>query len=323
MGMGARAQLYVGDRGVVALTGGAVICVQGDVESRAEVQGAGTVVLAGSALQRVNMHGYGLPGLRVENPAGVVLDGDLRMRGGLVFAAGRMQLGAANLYLSTVSGYDRERFIVTDGMGMLVQSGLGADGFVFPVGRDDGSYRPIRLTQNGTADEVGVRAMPGALTGFALNIQYEVKSFTPGNTKLGMDVAWEPGDELPGFDRSRACILWTEEGTATNGPVLDGGRWGGNVAGVTRTGIFSIASAGAPEASRVYPNPAITGFFVEVGGTCVLQLFDPDGKLVQSRNAAGGVIYFQLGRGYAEGVYVVRILREGGVAESRKIWIKK
>jgi hypothetical protein len=297
------------------------------------VLGSGVFLLNGTSLQQMNMNGFLISNLQVNNNAGIDLDGDVRIGSSLLLSAGKMSLNAANLYLGNgacVTGYDRDHFVITNGPGMLVREGLSADGDIFPVGSSDGMYRPVRLVRSGTRHEVGVRAMPGAfsngdnglpLTSAALNVSWEVKG--SGTDGLGMKVGWEPGDELPGFDRSRAGIVWFEKGKGWAVPAgggTNGGRFDLAVANTGRMGIFSIASGGIGEdESRVYPNPATTGFYVEVKGKCLLQLFDREGKLVQGRNAAGGTFYFGLDRGLAEGLYMLRIVREGGIVESRKI----
>lgn len=92
--------------------------------------------------------------------------------------------------------------------------------------------------------------------------------------------------------------------------------------GTTQTGIFSIVSGSIHEdGSRVYPNPATTGFYVEVKGKCLLELYDATGKRVQGRSAAGGTFYFGLDRGIATGVYLLRIVRDGGSVENMKIMV--
>lgn len=320
--IGARGQLYVADRGVVFLDSGTMMYVQGGMDGRADILGSGVVVMGGSALQRLNMHGFGLPGLRLANPAGVVLDGDLRIYKDVVLEAGRVWLGPADLRLSGgIDGYGPERWIVTDGTGMLVRDGLNGKGTVFPVGRDDG-YRPVSLEQLGTAESIGVRVLPGERTSAAVNQRWELREFSAGSNDLRIAVGWQADDELPGFDRSLARLVRKEEG---NEWVTTGTRFGLVATGVTKAGVFSVVSgAGFPSGLRVFPNPARDGFFVNGAGRGVLELFGLDGKLVSRREVDGdGEIYFALGREIAAGEYLLRIAREGGSVESKKIAVIK
>lgn len=344
-----RAQLKVQDKGILFLEGGAVLTVQGDVDSKADIVGTGTVLLKGMSLQQINMNGHSVFTLQLDNAANASLGGDIHIGSGLDLSGGRISLNAANLFLGSgacVTGYDKDHFVITNGPGMLVREGLAAGGALFPVGSNDGMYRPVHLMQAGPGNDVGVRAIPGAysngdnglpLTSAALNLSWEVKS--SGTDALGMSVGWEPEDELPGFDRSHAGIVWFEQGMGwvagagggfngggglNAGSGLNGGRFDLAVANTDRKGIFSIASAGIGETgSRVYPNPATTGFYAEVKGQCQLELFDQEGKLVQSRNASGGSFYFGLDAGLPAGVYLLKIVQEGGTVESKKILIVK
>lgn len=47
---------------------GATVTVQGDISSNANIGGTGKILLKGSSTQNVNMNGFTIPNLDIENP---------------------------------------------------------------------------------------------------------------------------------------------------------------------------------------------------------------------------------------------------------------
>ena len=103
-GTAGQAQLRVQDKGLLFLEGGAVLTVQGDIDSKADVLGSGVLLLNGTSLQRINMNGFLVSNLQVDNRAGVALESDVRIGSQLLLNAGKMSMNAATLSLASGAG---------------------------------------------------------------------------------------------------------------------------------------------------------------------------------------------------------------------------
>src|SRR4029079_5491474 len=98
----ASAQLFI-DQATFTIQAGATVTVQGDVTSNTDIQGTGKLVLKGSANQNVNMGGFTIPNLEMDNAANVTLTGNLKIGTSLLFTNGKILLGANNLTLADVA----------------------------------------------------------------------------------------------------------------------------------------------------------------------------------------------------------------------------
>ncbi|MEO6722653.1 MAG: hypothetical protein ABIN67_19945, partial [Ferruginibacter sp.] len=129
------------------------VTVQGDVTSNASIQGTGKLILKGSANQNVNMGGFTIPNLEIDNTSNVTLTGSATIGTSLLFTNGKVQLGAFNLVLdaaTTVTGAADNKFLETNGTG-FVQRNIGnaaASAQLLPVGVGI-RYTPISLTHTG------------------------------------------------------------------------------------------------------------------------------------------------------------------------------
>ena len=146
---------------------GATVTVQGDLTSQSDILGTGTILLKGSSLQNLNMNGFIIPNLQIENVNNVTLTGGARIGSSLSFISGKILTGNFNLELAeaaTVAGAGAGKFVQTNGTGKLVKlisSDLSA--YVMPVGYNN-NYTPISLTTSGTyaAASIGVGANASA-----------------------------------------------------------------------------------------------------------------------------------------------------------------
>ncbi|MBK7678751.1 MAG: hypothetical protein IPJ29_04985 [Chitinophagaceae bacterium] len=64
----AHSQLTI-NNAVFFIQSGATVTVQGDVTSNVDIQGTGLLQLKGSTLQNVDMGGFTIPNLEIDNPA--------------------------------------------------------------------------------------------------------------------------------------------------------------------------------------------------------------------------------------------------------------
>ncbi len=162
-----KAQLTV-NGGNLLIQSGAVITVQGDVTGSVDILGPGKLLLQGSANQNVNMNGFTIPVLEVDNAAGITLTGNTRIGTSLTFTNGKIQAVNFNFTLAdvaTFSGAGAGKFIETNGTGQVfkeVTANITSN--QIPVGAGT-SYRPAFLTTTSgsyTNAKIGVRVLAAA-----------------------------------------------------------------------------------------------------------------------------------------------------------------
>ncbi|MCY7291504.1 MAG: hypothetical protein LH615_04905 [Ferruginibacter sp.] len=160
----ANAQLTISSGAVFNIQGSAFVTVQGDVLSNADITGAGSLVLKGSANQNVNMNGFTIPNLEMDNTANATLTGNLKIGSSVKFTNGKVLLGSNTATLTTAAlstGMGTSKFFETDGTG-FVRRELAADisNVVSPVGVGT-DYLPVTLTNTGSTyagASIGVQA---------------------------------------------------------------------------------------------------------------------------------------------------------------------
>ncbi|MEP7230110.1 MAG: hypothetical protein ABI691_07650 [Ginsengibacter sp.] len=143
---------------------GAVITVQGDVTGNTDILGPGKILLQGSVNQNVNMNGFTIPALEINNAAGATLTGNTRIGTSLTFTAGKIKTANFNLTLANVatfSGAGTSKFIETTGTGQVfkeITANISSN--EIPVGAGT-TYRPAFLTTSGTysSAKIGVRVL--------------------------------------------------------------------------------------------------------------------------------------------------------------------
>ncbi len=153
MAVGSNAQLTITSGATFHIQSGATVTVQGDILSNADITGPGKVLLKGSANQNVNMNGFTVPNLEMDNAAGATLTGNARIGTDITFTNGKIQAGNFNLTLSntaTNTNAGTGKFIETAGTG-TVRKELTADitNYSMPVGSGT-DYLPISITNTGS-----------------------------------------------------------------------------------------------------------------------------------------------------------------------------
>ena len=160
----ASAQLFI-DQATFTIQSGATVTVQGDVTSNTDILGTGKVILKGTANQNVNMGGFTIPNVEIDNTANVTLTGNAKVGSTLLFTNGKILLGSNNLTFSdvaTASGGGTGKFVETNGTGQVIKLlTSNVTGVELPVGAGT-SYRPAFVTSSGTysAANVGVKVLP-------------------------------------------------------------------------------------------------------------------------------------------------------------------
>jgi hypothetical protein len=143
---------------------GATVAVQGNVTSNVDIQGTGTLLLNGTVSQILNMNGFAVPILEVNNGLNVKLIGSIKINNGLVFTNGKIILDTNNLTLSNIasaSGQGSGKFAETNGTGQVFKSIIAdVTNYEMPIG-SGASYLPAYLSSVGSYSNalIGVRAI--------------------------------------------------------------------------------------------------------------------------------------------------------------------
>jgi hypothetical protein len=162
----AGAQLYI-DNATFFIQTGATVTVQGDVTSNVDIQGPGKVLLKGTTNQNVNMNGFTIPNLEMDNTANATLLGNARIGTSMLFTNGKIIQGNFNVRLAdvaTASGGGVSKFFETTGTGQLMKEvSANLTSYVMPVGIGS-AYYPASITTVGTYSSavVGVQGKNGA-----------------------------------------------------------------------------------------------------------------------------------------------------------------
>ena len=166
----AKAQLTINSGASFTIQSGAVVTVQGDVTSSADVSGTGSLSLKGSTIQNINMNGFAVPNLIMDNVANANITGNIRINNGVTFTNGKLILANNTVILAaaeTNSNMATGKFFETNGTGIVTKE-LTADisNYTLPVGLGT-DYMPVAITTTGStynAASIGVRAKAAAST---------------------------------------------------------------------------------------------------------------------------------------------------------------
>ena len=154
-----------------SIQSGATVTVIGDLSSNKNISGLGNILLKGTTAQHLNMNGFSIPNLEVDNSDSILLTSDTRISNSLLFTNGVIYVGEHNLALSditSVSGMGAGKFIETDGTGQVLKEiTANVSATEIPVGAGN-IYRPVFITTSGTysAARVGVQ-LQNILSDFA------------------------------------------------------------------------------------------------------------------------------------------------------------
>ncbi len=206
--VGAGAHLVLGDATVVADS--SHIVLEGQLD-------AGTSTFKLSGLKNVNLQSGGNQFyqfvLDKTTGAVVLLLDSLAIANSFIFSNSKIVLGSHNVLFSNtanVTGFGDNAYFVTGSTGQVRKAGLGSSPFTFPVGFNLTTYNPITVTENGTADTIGILCMEHAMrqgclgapiTAGVVDASWEVTEAIPGGMNLDVVVQWNQSDELGGFDR--------------------------------------------------------------------------------------------------------------------------
>ncbi|MBK7883311.1 MAG: hypothetical protein IPJ81_05595 [Chitinophagaceae bacterium] len=247
---GAKAQLFISQGTDFMIEDGAVVSVQDYVESEVDILSGpvlhnGLLLLNGSNSQNLNMNGFNIPNLELDNNSGAVLGGNAKLSRSMVFTLGKATLHDFNFQLSdiaTITGEGDNKYFETNAAGELqkrVSANLAS--YKMPVG-NSGFYNPLFATTAGpyTPDAVfGVRdTVDVHPKKFAQSTDF-LENFWPitqaGITKLDARGNYIDPVQVTGSDLKFGGFFWQDElkEWSQTGANVDAPN---NLAGTTITG---------------------------------------------------------------------------------------
>ncbi len=139
------AQLYI-NGGSLYLDSGSVVNVKGDLLSNANINGTGKVLLNGTVSQYLNMNGYQIPSLEVNNSQNISLQSGVKIKDTLKFVNGKITAGNNDFTINSktyCTGMGAGKFVETNGTGQLfIELAENISSKECPIGASS-LYRPV------------------------------------------------------------------------------------------------------------------------------------------------------------------------------------
>ncbi len=183
--------------------------------------------------------------VRIQNAGGVTLLSNRSLTGNLDLVNGIFSLGNENFFTGTTSGASSSSYVSTSGTGKFFINSVGATSVLFPVG--NGSYTPILIQNNGTADYISVyvTAIPptGANVLSSVNRTWYIDEGTPGGSELDLTFQWNLGEENFNFNRGMVTGYRANDLIGSAGPAAGTGPYTKTFNGVTTLGEFGVINS--------------------------------------------------------------------------------
>ena len=242
--------------------------IKGATSVAGTLNGAGgKVVFSGTSSQTLPAGNY--KDLEVNSSSNKTLGGSTTVTGILSLNSGTITLNANNLTIAStgsISGATANSFIVTNGVGQLIQQSLGAGArtgsIIFPIGTSATSFTPLVISNtNGVADNFTVQVKDGVFTNYtgnngsgaitanSVNKTWFVSEAVAGGSNATIQLTWNQANELAGFDRENCQVSHFTGSFWQPGPYAFAS--GANPYTVSRSGItsfspFGVGSLGSP-----------------------------------------------------------------------------
>ena len=146
------AQFIFNNSQLVIQSGGEVI-VKGNATSNTDITGDGVLKMKGDSLQILNMNGFAIQNLAIDNSTNIALVGDAVITGMLTFTTGKIQLGANNLTVTATGSISEttgdNKFAETNGIGLFKKEINAIGNYLLPIGTDN-KYEPVQVQITGS-----------------------------------------------------------------------------------------------------------------------------------------------------------------------------
>ena len=187
--------------------------------------------------------------VRIQNTAGVTLDATRSIGGNLDLLAGVLTLGNSSLTTGSTSNGSANNYVATTGTGALTIQSVGSATTNFPIG--NGSYTPVSISNNGTADDITVNVAFGtpcnASSLNSVNRIWTISEATPGGSNADLNFQWNAADENFNFARTMVtavrCAGASVDLVGGAGAATGSGPYAKSFNGVSGFGVFGITNS--------------------------------------------------------------------------------
>jgi hypothetical protein len=209
-------------------------------------------------------------------------------------------LGETNLMLvpnATISAYNPNHYIHTNGSGALSQEILSEEMLVFPVGNQ--SYSPAKVQNNGATERIDLLVENNDEVQ-QVNSLWHLASENGNFSNLDVELNWELTASHLDFDANNCAVAQLKEGewlaSDHGAATTDGNIQGRKFKGIAELGTFTVTSpittvvttASFSAKVHLFPNPSVDILNVEIEGLegeedLILSIFSEDGKIVHQQ----------------------------------------
>ena len=315
--VGAMSQVHIQQGAGVYLQENAGLYLQGELTSSDNITGTGSVFMIGDSIQSINLNGFSIPSIAVNNKKGVSLTGDLTISNRFSLMDGDVVLNRFILSLgedATIENAD-EHAIVTNTSGVIrKRADKDLNEYLVPLSNTK-NYTPLILSMRGKYH----------------NGYVELKSLAkpsphkPVNAGEYLDNHWTVVSK--GIDGKINAIAITGNGAGSS-PNLSGylwqdGKWkispfvAGRISATIRSGETEIYAMSLNN-NMLQPNPAIDNttlvYTSEIATRSQLVVTDSRGRIVHIRsvNIEQGINRYNLNLdNLVKGYYDVSVIQHG------------
>ena len=246
--------------GSVAVASGVQLTVNGELSVIGNLTGAGSLIMA--AAGNDNLHGQGTIDISsvIINGSDVTLKGNKELKKVTFQNNGKIFLGDNSLVItdnvSPVSGFNANRYFVTDGGGALTLKNIDETGKVFPVGPSSTAYNPIAIL-NGNGDDFSANVQPAFTNAVndankTVHAQWTItKTGAVTGNNVTLTPQWNAGEEGSNFIRANSLVvghygdIWDEiSASPVSGPDANG-LYSTTANGVSSFSPFGVGNTGA------------------------------------------------------------------------------
>ncbi|MEO9966633.1 MAG: T9SS type A sorting domain-containing protein [Reichenbachiella sp.] len=162
-----------------------------------------------------------IEGLSINNSNNVTLNSDVTVNDDISFSDGKLILGSSDVIANTISGYNQDRYFVTDGTGYLQRDLAAAASVDFPVGISTTSLSNL------------VQLTPGDISTFQVRVGGSFSN-APNDAARVANTEWTI-NRTAGTAATTVRLSWRDDGTMSfGGSFTPGdtqteiGRWDGS-----------------------------------------------------------------------------------------------
>jgi hypothetical protein len=180
---------------------------------------------------------------------------NISVQNSITLINGNLELNNHNLTLNGNYTLHNSHYFLTSGTGSLKREITNGATKVFPIG--NGTYTPMTIQNDGTADVFSVRCTPevlengisgNAITTNVVDRTWFIEEAVAGGSDLTLTAQWNASDELTSFDRTQ-CYISHYTGSGWNGNVpsaaVGSDPYSLSRSSITSLSPFAVGSSGA------------------------------------------------------------------------------